>query len=194
MRLLGLVLIIATALWTSPGTLVPRYQTADAARAVCGTERQDVKTLADPAAHAVDFTPRQATVEQLAALPVPGPIALHIPRYSVETRTYQVSARLVGYKLEADSDFHVVVAGSSGLTMIVEIPDPACTGALQHAAMAKARADFIRLFGQPTKRFTRVATIQPIIVTGVVFFDLCHGQTGRAPNCVELHPVLAVSR
>ena len=28
-------------------------------------------------------------------------------------------------------------------------------------------------------------------VTGVAFFDYCHGQTGVAPNAIELHPVLA---
>lgn len=28
-------------------------------------------------------------------------------------------------------------------------------------------------------------------VTGVAFFDFDHGQTGVAPNAIELHPVLA---
>jgi len=28
-------------------------------------------------------------------------------------------------------------------------------------------------------------------VTGVVFFDFFHGQTGVARNAIELHPVLA---
>jgi hypothetical protein len=28
-------------------------------------------------------------------------------------------------------------------------------------------------------------------VTGVAFFDFNHGQTGVAPNAIELHPVLA---
>jgi hypothetical protein len=28
-------------------------------------------------------------------------------------------------------------------------------------------------------------------VTGVAFFDFPHGQTGVAPNAIELHPVLA---
>jgi hypothetical protein len=28
-------------------------------------------------------------------------------------------------------------------------------------------------------------------VTGVAFFDFQHGQTGVAPNAIELHPVLA---
>jgi hypothetical protein len=28
-------------------------------------------------------------------------------------------------------------------------------------------------------------------VTGVAFFDFFHGQTGVAPNAIELHPILA---
>ena len=28
-------------------------------------------------------------------------------------------------------------------------------------------------------------------MTGVAFFDFLHGQTGVAPNGIELHPVLA---
>jgi hypothetical protein len=27
-------------------------------------------------------------------------------------------------------------------------------------------------------------------VTGVAFFDFKHGQTGVAPNAIELHPIL----
>ena len=28
------------------------------------------------------------------------------------------------------------------------------------------------------------------VVTGVAFFDFQHGQTGVAPNAIELHPIL----
>jgi hypothetical protein len=36
----------------------------------------------------------------------------------------------------------------------------------------------------------------PIVlrVTGVGFFDYDHGQTGAAPNLIELHPVLRLER
>jgi hypothetical protein len=33
----------------------------------------------------------------------------------------------------------------------------------------------------------------PVRVTGVGFFDFEHGQTGVAPNAIELHPVLDIS-
>jgi hypothetical protein len=152
-----------------------------------------VKTLTDATSGAVDFTVRAATVEELTALPVPGPIRIRTARYPAETTTYRVSGRLVGFKLETDSDIHVVIAGTSGATMIVEIPDPGCIGTVKHAEISQARADFIRAFGQPLRQFNRPAGALQLGVAGVLFFDVIHGQVGVAPNGVELHPVLAVS-
>lgn len=166
---------------------------APAAQTSCGTARWDVKTLTDAAAGSVDFTGRDATVEELSALPVPGPTKIHTPRYPAETATYRVSGRLVGFKLETDSDIHVVLAGTSGATMIVEIPDPSCIGTVKHAEISQARADFIRAFGQPAGQFTRPAGAPSLRVVGVLFFDIIHGQVGVATNGVELHPVLAVA-
>jgi hypothetical protein len=55
--------------------------------------------------------------------------------------------------------------------------------------MQAARLAFIRACGLPPssdfKRLRGTATI-----TGVGFFDYQHGQTGVAPNAIELHPVL----
>jgi hypothetical protein len=166
---------------------------ASFAQTSCGTARWDVKTLTDAASGSVDFTGRAATVEELTALPVPGPIKIHTPRYPAETATYRVSGRLVGFKLEADSDIHVVIAGTSGATMIVEIPDPSCIGTAKHGEISQAHADFIRAFGQPLRQFNRPAGTPSLRVVGVLFFDVSHGQVGVAPNGVELHPVLAVS-
>jgi len=166
---------------------------SSAAQTSCGRARWDVKTLTDAASGSVDFTVHGATVEELTALPVPGPIKIHTPRYPAETRTYRVSGRLVGFKLETDSDIHVVIAGTSGATMIVEIPDPSCMGTVKHAEISQARADFIRAFGQPVGQFSRPAGASSLRVVGVLFFDIIHGQVGVATNGVELHPVLAVS-
>jgi hypothetical protein len=32
----------------------------------------------------------------------------------------------------------------------------------------------------------------PARVTGIRFFDRMHGQTGVAPNVIELHPILKI--
>ncbi len=44
-----------------------------------------------------------------------------------ETTVFQVHATLSEYKLEADSDYHLVIVDGTS-HMIAEIPDPACVG------------------------------------------------------------------
>lgn len=159
----------------------------------CGVERWDVKTLTDPAAPQVDLTPQPSTVEALAALPVPAGFGPDAGRLAPELQTYSVAATLVEFKEEADSDFHLVIHGTSGQSMIAEIPHPNCAqGSRILAQISAARAHFIDTFGQPSPTaWTGVNS--PIRVTGVLFFDVPHGQTGVAPNAVELHPVLDVA-
>jgi hypothetical protein len=36
------------------------------------------------------------------------------------------------------------------------------------------------------------ATNRKVVVRGIGFFDFFHGQTGMAPNDLELHPVVAL--
>ena len=112
----------------------------------------------------------------------------------VETTDYRVAAQLIEMKLEDDHDIHLVISvpGSPAKTMIVEFPDTTCNGASsspKRAKMASARSAVIAACGQPSSsHFTHLngrATI-----TGVGFFDIPHGQTGVAPNAIELHPVL----
>ena len=75
--------------------------------------------------------------------------------------------------------------------MIAEIPDPVCVGAGSPFApgIQNARSEFDARY-TPTTSF-QVANI-PVEVMGVGFFDFQHGQTGVAPNGIELHPVLDV--
>lgn len=64
--------------------------------------------------------------------------------------------------------------------MIAEAPLPSCAPnatVLRRRQMATVRA---------AVRLCAAATI-----TGVAFFDFDHGQTGVAPNAIELHPILA---
>jgi len=167
----------------------------------CGTERWDVKTLTDGAASQVQHAPLQATVEQLIAMPVPGHLALHTPRFQQEMRVYTVRARLLRYKQENDSDYHIVIAGTSGKTMIVESAAPNCArGAAPNdlQAIQSARNGFLALLTQnhlspPGAQMKRVGKNVMATFTGVLFFDVLHGQSGVAPNGAELHPLLAVT-
>jgi hypothetical protein len=167
--------------------------------ASCGRERWDVKTATDPAAGRIVLAPEPITVADMNQWPSTNPGNLDQPRGSgVESRVYQITAMLVGAKREADSDFHLVLE-DEGFTMIAEIPlAPACTEppvthgvSVLERQMEQARVAFVREFGEPSSTgFTPIN--HKVTVTGVGFFDVPHGQTGVAPNAVELHPVLSI--
>ncbi len=57
--------------------------------------------------------------------------------------------------------------------------------------MQKACKDFVAICGQPSASSFKPCTAT-VEVTGVGFFDFLHGQTGVAPNGIELHPMLAI--
>ena len=77
-------------------------------------------------------------------------------------------------------------------TMVTEIPSPACDGSTSPfaAGIALARAKLnARL--SPTSVF--MTANLPVQLKGVGFFDFIHGQTGVAPNGIELHPILDIT-
>ena len=45
-----------------------------------------------------------------------------------ETTVWTVNATLVEYKLEDDSDYHIVIKDDAGNTIITEIPAAGCVG------------------------------------------------------------------
>jgi hypothetical protein len=131
-------------------------------------------------------------VEQLAALPVPAEFSRDAPRLLPEFQSYTVTAKLLEFKEEADSDIRLVILGTSGESMIAEIPAPTCAeGSRVQAQITRARARFVCIFGQPSRASWHEVNAS-VTVTGVLFFDVHHGQTGVAPNAVELHPVFDI--
>ena len=160
----------------------------------CGEERWAVKTLSDKRERLVNFKPKDTTVNRLRKKPSPG-VGADTPRIKgVETTTWRIRASLVEMKLEDDHDIHLVVSapGQPSHTMITEFPDTTCNGAAssrKKAAMARARARLIATCGEPSSSsFTHLAGSATL--TGVGFFDIPHGQTGVAPNAIEIHPIL----
>jgi hypothetical protein len=164
-------------------------------RAACGVERWPVKTLTDPTAGQVSLVPRTTTIRALRALRPPSTLPRNARIRPVETTTWRVTGvRLVESKLEPDEDFHLVIADpTTDGTMIVEFPASSCTlGAnpALRARMQAARLAFTRACGAPpSSSFDHLRGTATI--TGIGFFDYPHGQTGVAPNAIELHPVLA---
>ncbi len=173
----------------------------------CGVERWSVKVGTDPDVGSVDLnTVVPTTIFDLGSIPPPldppGPPdnARVAP---TETTVYVVNALLTFYKKETDVDYHLVLQDPAGHTLIAEIPNPACILAPNPngpgrilvpsplgPGIAGARAKFdARLTATPNFQTANI----PVQVKGVAFFDFEHGQTGIAPNGIELHPVLEIN-
>jgi hypothetical protein len=136
--------------------------------------------------HAVVHT----TIGYLRSLPAPAQLPLRSRLRPVETTVWAVDAFLLRYRMDPDSDYHLVLADSGGHTMIAEIPAPECIGVSPFLpAIRVVRRAFTARFA-PTKVWHRLRLA--VSVTGVGFFDFPHGQSGVAPNAIELHPVLGM--
>ena len=171
MKRLALVAALVVALAVAAG-LSSTTSTASSA-AACGVERWTVKTLQDrprllPA--------RKTTIHFLITRPAPA----HIPdtRLPFERHVFTVVARVVLVRAEDDSDLHVVLR-QGGNHMISEAPSPSCD---RRATLLRRRQ--MRVARNHVRLCARAR------VTGVAFFDFDHGQTGVAPNAIELHPIL----
>jgi hypothetical protein len=158
----------------------------------CGVERWSVKTGTDADAGAIGLqSTTQTTIASLDGIPAPSNLPANNRVKPTETTVYQLHATLTQYKLEADSDYHLVLSDGSGHTMIGEIPDPTCVGSGSPllSSIQKSRGEFDAKY-TATGSF-KTANV-PVTITGVGFFDFNHGQTGVAPNAIELHAVLDV--
>jgi hypothetical protein len=158
----------------------------------CGVERWSVKTGTDADAGLINLqSTTQTTIASLISLPEPTTLPANNRVQPTETTVFQLQATLIEYKLESDSDYHLVLSDGSGNTMISEIPSPACVGAssVLLPGIQNARSEF-------DANYTATSSFQtanvPVTVTGVGFFDFLHGQTGVAPNGIELHAVLDI--
>jgi len=158
----------------------------------CGTERWSVKTGTDPDAHLVNLsvvTP--TTIQTMRSFVPPASLPEDNRVAPVESTVFVLDATLTVYTQEDDSDYHLVLQDTAGNTMITEIPSPSCVGAGSPFAeqIAFARSKFDSVLAATSS--SQTANV-PVRVTGVGFFDFLHGQTGVAPNSIELHPVLDV--
>jgi len=158
----------------------------------CGVERWSVKTGTDiDARNVVASSALSTTISTLGLLIPPAMLPSSSRITPVETSVYVVDATLTKYRMTEDSDYHAVLTDGNGNSMIVELPHPDCVGDASpfKSASTAARATFDANL-RATSSFKTVTI--PVRVYGVGFFDDIHGQTGVAPNGIELHPVLAI--
>ena len=163
----------------------------------CGQERWKVKTSADQDASRVNFNAIPFTIAELNRLPAPTRKQLNAKldsRFPHEMKTYTVTGYLVGFKLEADEDFHIVIEDlkSPGTTMIVEIPSGNCVPKGVIKLSTDLRTSWEARFGKAEIGGLKKLPAHKIKVkiTGVGFFDFLHGQTGVSKNGFELHRVI----
>jgi len=158
----------------------------------CGVERWSVKTGTDADAGLINLQPpAQTTIASLISLPPPTNLPPNNRIQPTETTVFQLQATLTEYKLEADSDYHLILSDGSGHTMISEVPSPSCVGSSSRllSGIQNTRSEVDARY-TPTSSF-QTANV-PVTITGVGFFDFLHSQTGVAPNAIELHPVLDI--
>jgi hypothetical protein len=141
---------------------------------LCGVERWSVKTLQD---RPTLLPVRTTTLRFLVTRPAPR--TLPYTRLAFERHVYRVIAAVTLVRPEDDGDLHLVLLDGR-LHMIAEAPSPGCI-----AGATSARREQMQGARAAVRACARAQ------ITGVAFFDYKHGQTGVAPNAIELHPVLA---
>ena len=170
----------------------------------CGVERWSVKVGTDPDATQVDMSnPVRAQIADLGAIPPPAdpPGPPDTQRVSPEEKTlYVVNATMTLYKKETDVDYHIVLQDEAGHTMVVEVPYPGCIlgpGTPRQLAPSPFTPGITAARAAFDAKLTANGGFQsaniPVQIKGIGFFDFIHGQTGVAPNGIELHPVVEIN-
>src|SRR5260370_41868656 len=182
MRKFASPLVLIVALLSLPAPIL----------AQCGVERWSVKTGTDADVGLINLsssTPQ--TIATMRTWPAPNPIPANNRVSPYETTQWVLNATLTQYKLESDSDYHLVMVDGSGNTMITAIPSPNCVGGGSPfaAAIQNARNTFDANLTATTS--FKTANI-PVQIKGPGMFDFLHGQTGVAPNGIEIHPILDI--
>ncbi len=163
----------------------------------CGVERWFVKTLAD--SDAARIAPEVATpisIRDLNALPSHCEAGPDRRIYAEEFRVFEIVGRVSYVAHEDDRDYHIAVEdpNAPGFTVVTELADTVCSGAAMSPHLATLRSVegmFATVLGGRSASSLVGSTVK---IRGVGFYDFDHGQRGRSRNCIELHPILSISR
>ncbi len=153
-----------------------------------GTELWAQKILTDSETDSIVTSPIDATtIAELVALDTEGEKRTKKnPRLAFEEQVVRVTDVLIRKViLENDNDYHLVIQDRDGNHMIAEIVDPDCANA-QNSAFADEYYDVRATMDKYASKFMNYE----FTITGVLFKDRFHNQTGAAPNNLEIHPVL----
>jgi hypothetical protein len=157
---------------------------------ICGGEdRWQQKVLIDKEAATINTKEILTTIDSLTAINTTIPankFGNNKPRMNIEKQVYTLRNVYISDALrENDNDLHLVIEDGKGHHMIAEIPDPTCPDAKKSdwsGEIEQSRNEMLK-HANNYRHFL-------FTVTGVLFVDKAHGQTGRADNNVEIHPIL----
>ena len=160
--------------------------------AQCGVERWSIKTGTDSGAWTINLSSYvSSTIYNFHQSTQPSSLPCCSRLSPRETTQYRLSGTLIKYNKQTDKDYHLVIKDGAGRTMIVEIADPNCvSGSAFASGISRARSQFDARF---TATSTMKTTSTPVTIKGIGFWDYKHGQTGIAPNGIEIHPVLDIT-
>lgn len=177
-------LLAAIAATAAPGRI------SGPSAAGCNVRLKGLKTLSDPQRKLVNLHPTNTTVAAINALPRPHPTP-KTRSTGFSRRAWRVVAQITAFKLEGDSDIHLVLF-DHGAYLIAKMPAAACLPKRARArkAIIAARKKFTTSCGQPTNTWQPLGAV--VAIAGVGFFDIPHAQKPHARNFAELHPVTAI--
>jgi len=161
---------------------------------VCGgKERWPQKVMADAAANSIDETPVDTTIEGLNKINTTLKDTKYKengPRMGIESRIYRIKNCFITDVLrEDDNDLHLVIEDGHKHTMIAEIPDPNCPDAKN-----SLWGDDFRKVRKTLEENAGSYRHYLFTITGPLFVDRFHNQTGSAPNNTEIHPIISIKR
>jgi hypothetical protein len=161
-----------------------------------GVNRWDVKTLTDKDASSVKRKVLYTTIPDLIKLDPGKSIGLKTPRFGIEFNTYEINCKIKYWIREDDGDLHLVLVdvNDSTKTMIGEIPNLSCDSIA--VKTNKNNKNFVATEQEFLKYALKKHMVKDGVyrVKGIGFFDKKHGQTGLAPNGIEIHPILKIRK
>src|SRR5262249_29775798 len=131
------------------------------------------------------------TIASLVKIPKPPHYPTNNRIAPTELHVFQVTATVTQYKEEADSDIHLVLHDAARRSTIAERPAPnwVSSASRWRCNIGSTRTTWTHAYPLSTSwhHISRKVTLR-----GLGFFDVPHGQTGVAPNAIELHPITRV--
>lgn len=163
----------------------------------CGVERWFVKTLADTDASTVNLTVvTPLSIRDLNGLPSHCEAGADRRIYAEEFRVFEIVGRVIYVAHEDDRDYHIAIEdmSSPGSTVVTELADTLCAGAVMSPHLAALRSVEGKFATVLNGRSPSTLVGSMLKVRGVGFYDFDHGQRGRSRNCIELHPITDIER